>query len=45
MTKLETPPITFQGDMFRKVLGVEPFYFNKLLFPGEISEAIVPQNK
>ena len=31
--KTRNPPITFQGDVFRKVLGVEVFYLNQLLFP------------
>ena len=30
--KTRNPPITFQGGIFRKVLGVELFYFNQLLF-------------
>ena len=32
MANLEIPPLTFQGVIFRKVLGIELFYFNQLVF-------------
>ena len=33
MANLEAPPPpTFQGVIFRKVLGIEIFYFNQLVF-------------
>ena len=35
IANLEVPPLTFQGVIFRKVLGIELFYFNQLVFRGK----------
>ena len=35
IANLEVPPLTFQGVIFRKVLGIELFYFTQLVFRGK----------